>query len=648
MTSAGWTLAIDFGTSNTAATIRHDGGPATQVRLSHAADTMPSAVLRIGGGYRVGAAARQGHLANPSGYLEHPKSELGAGTILLGNEEVEVSVLVAEVLRHVTEKATAVAGGTPPRAVILTHPQEWASRRLIALRDAWDLVGIRTEEVRLVPEPVAAVAWFSRVTTIPEGGTVAVFDFGGGTCDVAVLRRVVSPEPDAWPYEVVHHAGRDRLGGNTLDVLLLEHVRRALVAGGEHELVAALSDPAQQGAARTVRDQVRSAKEMLSEYEDAEVAVAVGPHATSVLVTRPEFDDVIADQVRDARSLVVQTLQAAGVEGASLHALYLSGGSSHVPAVHEMLHQLVGRPPSTLGDPKLVVALGAHSVPVGVGERAAPVISTFQARVGSFESSDRLFGHHALWLDCAPHEGEPATITHVVGTDDRVAVGDVVASVTGEGWRADFTSPVAGTVSRLHRQQEGSALPALTYALALAPDRVKGRGLGYPKSYSLHTAAVWRMLVQLGSAEDGAKCIRRLVRLPTPEGPLVDLGHAFWQVSGSTHRVAGKVLVSHGGEVDLGGHGRASLPPAVILVDPSWTPGDPSLVVLTTDIGITRLAESDRWRRAIAQMSGCTMQITGRNGLGSPAPGENPGWAVTLEMADRSALEGLLQVLVRR
>ena len=149
--------------------------------------------------------------------------------MLLGGDEVEVADVVAETLRYVTAKAVAVAvaGGEPPSAVVLTHPQEWASRRRAALRAAWDRVGLDVGDVRLVPEPVAAVSWFANVAEIPDGGSVAVFDYGGGTCDVAVLRRRTGgATAEATSIEILAHAGRDALGGNALDVLLLGHVRR--------------------------------------------------------------------------------------------------------------------------------------------------------------------------------------------------------------------------------------------------------------------------------------------------------------------------------------------------------------------------------------------------------------------------------------
>ena len=241
-----WVLAIDYGTSNTAAAIRTENGTAQAVRLTPATDTMPSAVLRTPDGYRVGAAARHSQLTNPTGYLECPKLELGRPTVLLGGDEVEVADVVAETLRYVTAKAVAVAvaGGEPPSAVVLTHPQEWASRRRAALRAAWDRVGLDVGDVRLVPEPVAAVSWFANVAEIPDGGSVAVFDYGGGTCDVAVLRRRTGgATADGWPFEILAHAGRDALGGNALDVLLLGHVRRQLAERGEDALLHALEDP---------------------------------------------------------------------------------------------------------------------------------------------------------------------------------------------------------------------------------------------------------------------------------------------------------------------------------------------------------------------------------------------------------------------
>lgn len=623
-----WTLSIDYGTSNTAAAIRHDGGPAQSVRLTTKTDTMPSAVLRTpDGGYRVGLAAGHGQLAYPASFLECPKSELGRPTVMLGDDEVEVAEVVAQTLRHVADKAIEVAGGGAPAAVVLTHPQEWAARRRDALRAAWDLAGIGVGEVLLVPEPVAAVAWFAQVGVVPDGRCVAVFDYGGGTCDVAVLRRRSEPDELAWPFEVVAHSGRDRLGGNTLDELLLSHIRRQLVAKGKDDLIAALADPSQVGAVRTLREQVRSAKEMLSDYEDADVGVAAGSCSASVHVTRSEFDAAIADEVRSARALVADTLRSAEVDPSDLHALYMTGGSSHVPAVHAALETLLGRVPSTRGDRKLVVALGAHHVPAaalaagpsrggggpaapdpapGPGPQVQPADSALATGTGpdvdhagpaedarawasrvDAGAQSRHAGHLAVWIDCSAHAGEPAALTHHHKAGDRVEAGQLLATVSGRGWRLRYRSPVKGTLREVIAHDLTGGVGASLFAASLAEST--HRGLRYPSSYTSQSAAVWRLFAALGATENGSASVRRILALSAEDGPLDDRGYVAWRVAGPERRCAGRLLVSRGGAVAVDGD-TVEVPPAVLFVEPDWLPGDPSPLVLTPDLAFAATA----------------------------------------------------------
>lgn len=114
------------------------------------------------------------------------------------------------------------------------------------------------------------------------------------------------------------------------------------------------------GASRTLMDQVRLAKEDLSEHEYADVAIQVGGRPASVQISRQEFEQTITAEIDAVNALVGNVLAQADVSPQDLHALYLTGGSSSVRAVVTAMTTLIGDRPATLLDPKLVVALGAH------------------------------------------------------------------------------------------------------------------------------------------------------------------------------------------------------------------------------------------------------------------------------------------------
>ena len=127
--TATWTLAVDFGTSNTAAAYRLGTGPVQPVRLSDQAEQVPSAVLALDTGITVGGAAVRAARLDPQRFEPTPQRRLVEGEILLGPREWPVTRLIAAVLGHVAQRARWVAGGTPPRQVVLTCPQQWADGR---------------------------------------------------------------------------------------------------------------------------------------------------------------------------------------------------------------------------------------------------------------------------------------------------------------------------------------------------------------------------------------------------------------------------------------------------------------------------------------------------------------------------------------
>ncbi|WP_111766600.1 Hsp70 family protein [Nakamurella deserti] len=356
-----WTLAVDFGTSNTAAAYRLGSGPVQPVRLSDQAEQVPSAVLALDTGITVGGAAVRAARLDPQRFEPTPKRRIGEGEILLGPHEWPVTRLIAAVLAHVAQKARWMAGGAPPRQLVLTCPQQWAQGRRGLLVRAAAEAGFDPATVVLVTEPVAAATWYAATQPVPPGRCVAVFDFGGGTCDVAVLRAEPGRLGD---FTVLAADGVDPLGGELLDVRLLTWTLEQLRAGGNGEMADALAAPENLGALITLKEQVRHAKHELSEYESARIPVAVGTRQAVVTITSAEFDRLVEADIDEAVALTRRTLVASGQTPADLHALYLTGGSSHLRSVHRKLTELLGRPPATFDDPKLVVAQGALLAPV--------------------------------------------------------------------------------------------------------------------------------------------------------------------------------------------------------------------------------------------------------------------------------------------
>lgn len=346
-------LGVDFGSSNTAAAFRDARGGVHQISLSHNGWLMPSAVLYTADRILVGRTALNEALTDPDAFEPSPKRRLSEREIHLGPGIVEVTDLIAAVLREVVARAQREMGTAPDR-VVLTHPDNWAVPMQELLRESAMKAGIDGSQIRLISEASAA-AWFYTVTerALPVGERLAVFDFGAGTCDVAVLDK----QPDQ-TFSVVASAGVEGLGGHDLDARIHSWVR-AKLADIDPQLAGELAQPGAIGSRLTLNDRIRDAKEALSEAPHATIAVVNGSRTQPLTLTRDEFDKLISTDLDRAVELTKRVLaEAQRIRPVSKPpTIYLTGGSSAIPAVHTRLQALGAL--GNLGDPKTVVSQGA-------------------------------------------------------------------------------------------------------------------------------------------------------------------------------------------------------------------------------------------------------------------------------------------------
>ncbi|EME15346.1 Hsp70 family protein [Rhodococcus triatomae] len=354
MNTTDWWLSVDFGTSNTAAA--HSGATSGRVEvlpLSHRSNLMPSAVYvdapdRIA----VGDVAANEAQRNPAGYLPAPKRLVGPPTLTVNGFTLPTSAPVAAVLRSVVARAVAAHAGTAPAGVVLTHPEAWSPEQVQVLIDAAVAAGIDPVTVTTVSEPRAAAQYYGRSHALQPGARIAVFDFGGGTLDVAVL----AVDEDS-SFRVIAARGDNGLGGKNLDGLVARWVDEQLDDRNPD-----LREYLRRGAPLDVRqaldESIRQAKELLSEAPSATIAVSGNGERETLHLTRGEFEELTAPVLDRAVTLARETLRDAGISAPDeLAALYLTGGTSRIPLVHERLREL--GPVATLDDPKTVVAQGA-------------------------------------------------------------------------------------------------------------------------------------------------------------------------------------------------------------------------------------------------------------------------------------------------
>ncbi|MGA4688015.1 Hsp70 family protein [Micromonospora sp. AB353] len=366
----GFALGVDLGTSNTVAVLRWPDGRTRPV-LVDGHPILPSGVYADADGHlHVGRDAQRLAQADPAGYEPNPKRRVDEETVELGGRAYRPAELLAATLRAVADAAVAAVGMLPP--AVVTHPAAWTPARRQVLHDALELAGWPAAAehtlagpiapgTRLLREPVAAARYFTQVLRrpVPVGGAVAVFDFGGGTLDVAVLRNEGA---DPWGdsgFQLVATGGIPDLGGLDLDAALLGRLGE-LVGPAHPGEWARLTDPsttAERRARQQLWDNVRGAKEMLSRAMVAPVAVP-GVEA-AVPLSREDFERLAAPLLARAVTETREVTAAAGLRPEQLSGLFLVGGSTRVPLVARLLHAELGIAPTVLEQPEMPVAEGA-------------------------------------------------------------------------------------------------------------------------------------------------------------------------------------------------------------------------------------------------------------------------------------------------
>lgn len=350
----GWVLAIDFGTSSTAAAAARDGG-AQLVALDGGLPRMLSNVFlqESTGRLLLGDVADNAAVVAPWCLERAPKVRMGQEFMWLGEQRVRVADVVGHVLRRVADDATRLQGGDAPGSVRLTHPVRWGEERRARLLKSAEVAGL--PEPELVLEPVAAAMHYARLQ-LEAGEFVAVYDLGGGTFDTALLQRRNGD------FRVVGTpGGREDIGGEAFDDRLYEYLGQQLP---EEQWLALRSQSGEGGdntwprANRQFQRNIRRAKELLTHNPQVDVLVP-SPVNRDLPLTARELGNLIRRDIEQTVAELERTIRSASLTSSELSGIYLAGGSSQIPLVAEMIEQRLGVSPRYLNDPKAVICLGA-------------------------------------------------------------------------------------------------------------------------------------------------------------------------------------------------------------------------------------------------------------------------------------------------
>lgn len=365
---AQWHIAVDFGTSNSAAA--HTApmtGAVETLPLSHRSNLIPSAVfVQADGAIHCGDSAISLGRRDPSRLVPAPKRYIGHDQVQVAGQDVPLNALIGAVLYGVLERGRAQHSGENPTTVTLTHPESWSVHNVDMLLSAAATVGLSKDTIRTISEPRAAAIHYAAQQHIPAGSHVAVFDFGGGTLDIAVLRAEQNGD-----FSVVAAKGDNTLGGRTIDNVLYRWVLDQ-VEHNDPDTADELKS-AEVSVMHSLDQSIREAKEMLSDTSSATITVSTPRGEHDFLITRDEFNTLIDKVVGRAVELTQAALSQAGVDKST--PIYMTGGSSRIPYVQNRLGE-VGTV-MTLDDPKTVVARGALAATMmGFTEGSGQVTAT--------------------------------------------------------------------------------------------------------------------------------------------------------------------------------------------------------------------------------------------------------------------------------
>jgi molecular chaperone HscA len=302
----------------------------------HPRDTIASVKRFMGRGPRDAEATRK---LTPYQFASGGPGDGVVRFAVAGGRAVTPLEVSAEILKVLRARAEQALGG-PLAGAVITVPAYFDDGQRQATRDAGRLAGL--EVLRLLNEPTAAALAYG--LDKQAEGTFAVFDLGGGTFDVSILKL------EDGVFEVKATGGDSALGGDDFDRAIAE----ALLAR------AGAADASDARIVRHALDAARALKERLTTEAEAALDVALEADKTSTLrLTRAEMEALVAPVLQRCAGPLRRALADAGVERGHLSGVILVGGATRMPLVRRFVEEWFGQKPLADIDPDQVVALGA-------------------------------------------------------------------------------------------------------------------------------------------------------------------------------------------------------------------------------------------------------------------------------------------------
>ncbi|MCE1229044.1 MAG: molecular chaperone DnaK [Firmicutes bacterium] len=365
-------IGIDLGTTNSCVAVMEGGQPKV-IPNAEGSDTTPSVV-----GFNpktnerlVGAAAKRQAVAQPKNTISSIKrfmglpfadsekeqklvnyvverSDKGGCVVNVAGKQYSPEEISAMILTKMKESAEAYLGAKVSKAVI-TVPAYFNDAQRQATKDAGAIAGL--EVMRIINEPTAAALAYG--LDKKKDGTIAVFDFGGGTFDISIL------EVSEGVVEVKSTNGDTHLGGDNVDQLIIDWLVE------EFQKTESIDLRKQAEAMQRLKEAAEKAKIELSATTQTDISLpyitadASGPKHLTQTLTRARFEAMLEPILAKLRVPCENAVKDAKLSHHEINEVVLVGGSTRIPKVQELVKTVFGKEPNKSVNPDEVVAVGA-------------------------------------------------------------------------------------------------------------------------------------------------------------------------------------------------------------------------------------------------------------------------------------------------
>ncbi len=343
------TVGIDLGTTNSVVAVMEAGDPVV-IANAEGARTTPSVVGFTKSGERlVGAPAKRQAVVNPDRTIASIKRHMGTDhRVTVDGTPHSPEQISAMILQKLKTDAESYLG-EPVTAAVITVPAYFNDAQRTATKNAGEIAGLKV--LRIINEPTAAALAYGLDKKKNE--TILVYDLGGGTFDVSIL------EVGDGVFEVKTTSGDTRLGGDDFDQRLVDFI------ASEFQKEQGIDLRKDKQALQRLREAAEKAKIELSSVLTTNVNLPFitadheGPKHLDVTISRAKFEDLTKDLVERTTNSVNQALADAKMKASDIDEVILVGGSTRIPAVQELVKNVIGKEPNKSVNPDEVVAVGA-------------------------------------------------------------------------------------------------------------------------------------------------------------------------------------------------------------------------------------------------------------------------------------------------